>query len=87
MQDASVARSDLVGVISGVLGVPSEAIDNEFSSETCETWDSLKHLTLVLAVEEHFGITFSESEIWSSMSFPALREAVARQLQSKTVST
>jgi acyl carrier protein len=83
MLDMAAVRKDLMDMISGTLSVPTEAINDEFSAENCETWDSLKHLMLVLAVEDRFRITFDEGEIWSLKSFPALREAVARLLQSQ----
>jgi len=33
------------------------------SAETISSWDSLKHMNLVLALEETFGVLFSEEQI------------------------
>jgi acyl carrier protein len=46
-----------------VLGVPAERITPESSPETIETWDSIHHLTLVLALEDELGIQFDPDQI------------------------
>jgi acyl carrier protein len=80
MRDASAVRSELIDVMSATLDVPVETIHDDFSSERCDNWDSVKHLMLVLAIEDRFGITFDEDEIWTMMSLPELSAAVARRL-------
>lgn len=48
-----------------VLGEPFESINMETSPRNLKSWDSLKHVELVIAVEEAFGITFGTTEITS----------------------
>ncbi len=50
-------------VVSKVLKVPLSSIDETSSPDTVETWDSLQHLQLILALEEEFGVQFSIDEI------------------------
>ena len=38
-------------------------ITPELTSDDVDGWDSLSHLNLVVAVEKHFGIKFSDAEI------------------------
>ena len=70
-------RAKLAEIVSTILDIPFESVTDDLSPKTCEAWDSLRHLTLVLATEDAFGITVAESEIMSLMSFASLRDAVA----------
>lgn len=38
-------------------------ISRENTADDIEGWDSLSHLNLVVAIEKHFGIKFSNAEI------------------------
>jgi acyl carrier protein len=66
-------------VLSGIL--ETDNISENDSVETIRTWDSVRHLRLVLAIEETFGITFDAAEIPELISVPAIEAAIAsRQL-------
>ena len=55
-------------VISQVMNVPFAKINEEASTETIENWDSLKHMSLILALEEEFNIAFTDEEIVTMLS-------------------
>lgn len=63
------------GVLARVLGMPMEGITDEASSETIATWDSLRHISLILELEEAFSVRFSGEEIVEMLS---LKEIVGR---------
>jgi acyl carrier protein len=46
-----------------VLRVPKTRISDETTPETLPHWDSLKHLSLVTAIETEYGVKFSTGEI------------------------
>ena len=50
-------------VVSQVLNVPLAQINVESSPDNLKEWDSLKHMNLVLALEEEFDVQFSEDQI------------------------
>lgn len=55
---------DRVRAIAGdVLEVPASTISPDSSPETIETWDSVHHLNLVLALEQEFNLQFEPEEI------------------------
>jgi acyl carrier protein len=56
-------RERIYAIVSKVFRVPVSAIRDDSSPDTIETWDSLQHLQLVLALEEEFGLQFSVDEI------------------------
>lgn len=46
-----------------MLSVSPDAVTAESSPESLESWDSVHHLNLILALEEKFSIQFSPEEI------------------------
>ena len=56
-------RDRVITVVSNVIGVPVESLDAHSSQNTVEYWDSLKHMSLVLALEEEFDVLFSDGEV------------------------
>jgi acyl carrier protein len=56
-----------------------ETVDETCSQETCEKWDSMAHLNLVVELESEFGISFEPEEIGEMQSY----KDVIRILKSK----
>lgn len=54
--------------IAQVFGIPVEQVLPESTPDTIESWDSLQHLNLVLALEQEFSIQFSPEEIEQLLS-------------------
>jgi len=50
-------------IISNVFDYPLEKIDEKSSPDTIESWDSLNHMKLILALEEEFKVEFSDDQI------------------------
>ena len=67
-------------ILSDVIEIDIGDITESFSSETCEDWDSARHISVILSVEERFGVTFAEDEFLKVLSFVALRDAVLHKL-------
>ncbi len=63
-------------VMSQILGIAQESITADASAETIESWDSLKHMQLVLALEEELGIQFPDDVIPDLVSFEAIQMTV-----------
>ena len=56
-------------VMANVFGEKSEGISEESSMDTIEKWDSLRHLNLILALEEEFEVSFDEEETINIVSY------------------
>ncbi len=50
------------GIAAEIFDVPAARITTESGPENVEGWDSLKHLNLMLALEEQFGIKFDPED-------------------------
>jgi acyl carrier protein len=51
------------GIAADVLEVSAAKISADSSPETNDTWDSVHHLNLVLALEQEFAVQFEPEEI------------------------
>ena len=51
------------GIAADVLEVPVAKINSGSSPESIDTWDSVHHLNLVLALEQEFSLQFEPEEI------------------------
>jgi acyl carrier protein len=56
-------------IMSSVFGVQKEKITNDASPDTIENWDSLRHMNLVVALEEEFNISFSDDQMSELLNF------------------
>jgi acyl carrier protein len=63
-------------VMSSVLSVPESAINEKTSPDTVGTWDSLKHMNLVVALEEEFGIQFDDQEMGELLNYQLIRSII-----------
>jgi acyl carrier protein len=67
-------------VLADVLDVSFGLITDDASPATIERWDSLRHMSLIVALEEEFGITLDDRALDETMSFIGARSAVMRLL-------
>lgn len=59
----NVAEKKLRSILARVFQVDAKAIDENTSTATVATWDSLAHMQLVFALEEEYGATFTAHQI------------------------
>ena len=55
--------------MSAVFEVPFNEITEDSSSDNIESWDSLKHLNLILALEEEFDINIPDEEVGNLINY------------------
>ena len=70
------AEDRIRNVMAAVFDVPAAEITDEVSPHDIKGWDSLKHMNLVLALEEEFDIRFDEAEIASLVNFRIIAATV-----------
>lgn len=71
--------SKLRKMIAEVLGMDENLIDSEIAAENEPRWDSLRHMNLIFALEDAYGIRFSDDEIPELTSVRAIENALARR--------
>ena len=73
-------KKKVFDIIAQVMNVPVESVKDDSSPDTVETWDSLKHMSLVLTLEEEFDVQFSDEEIVKMLSVGLIIDVLSHKL-------
>lgn len=60
-----------------------DSIDETCSQVTCEQWDSLNHLNLVVELESEFGISLEPEEIAAMVDYSKIIQVVKSKYNGK----
>jgi acyl carrier protein len=66
-------------ILGVVLEMPEQQISESLSAEDTSNWDSIRHLNLVMALEEAFAVSFSSDELGRLTSYRAIADALAQR--------
>ena len=67
------------GIAADVLQVDQASVTAESSPQSIDSWDSVQHLNLVLALEEQFGLQFEPEEMDGMKNIGAIAALLARK--------
>ena len=67
------------GIAADILHLDPALVTPDSSPQSVESWDSVQHLNLVLALEEQFGIQFEPEEMDAMKNIGAIAGLVARK--------
>lgn len=67
-------------VMSSVFGIPAETISVDASPDTIDNWDSLKHMNLIVALEEEFNIEFDDEEMLDMVNYKIIVATLQEKL-------
>ncbi len=70
-------------IMSLVFKVPLEEIGEESSPDSIGSWDSMKHINLILAFEEEFNIEIDEEETLEMISSKSILNLLGQKLNSE----
>ena len=68
--------------ISSVIEINFCDVEMKLTSDNIETWDSLKHMNLVLALEDEFGVEFSDDEIVVLSNYSSILSILKKKISS-----
>ena len=72
-------RNEVLEIVSQVMNMPIDQLDDDSSPGTISIWDSLKHMNLILALEEKFAVSFSDDEIVGMLSVKSILELLSKK--------
>ena len=67
-------------VMSAVFEISEAEIKNDSSPDTIGSWESLKHMNLVVALEEEFEIEFTDNEIFEMMNYSLIKNIISGKI-------
>ena len=57
-----------------------QEISDDSTPHSIKSWDSLKHINLIIALEEEFDLKLEEDEIAAMVSFPIISATIQAYL-------
>lgn len=66
-------ENKLKEVMARVFNVAVESITVNSSPDTVESWDSLRHMNLVLALEQEFNVELSDDQVVEIMNYQLIK--------------
>jgi len=67
-------------VMSAVFEVSAYKIKDDSSPDTIESWDSLKHMNLIVSLEEEFQIELTDDEIIEMMNYSLIKNIIKEKI-------
>ena len=63
-------------VMSSVFGLPEREIPDSAAFDHLKGWDSLGHITLMMAIEQEFSVELNSEAMLNALTLPALEDFV-----------
>jgi acyl carrier protein len=76
-------KSRLNNVFKEVFDDEEIEIHDDMNAEDFEEWDSLMHVTLVVAAEKEFGMRFSAADVAKLQNVGEMIQKIARNIEKK----
>ena len=73
-------ESRIKKVMAAVFEISVEEINDQTSSDSIDSWDSLNLMNLVVSLEEEFEIQFDDEEIVDMLNFKLIKEIISRKI-------
>jgi acyl carrier protein len=74
------SEEKLKAVIAAMLEIDAATVGPATSTDTVAHWDSQRHMHLIIALEEAFGISIPDEEVTALTSYPIIKAVVELQL-------
>jgi acyl carrier protein len=73
-------ESRIKNVMAAVFEISVEEINDQTSSDSIDSWDSLNLMNLVVSLEEEFEIQFDDEEIVDMLNFKLIKEIISQKI-------
>jgi acyl carrier protein len=69
----------ILQILSNVFEVEISTLNENSSIDNIENWDSIRHLNLILALEEEFKISIPDEEVGNLVNFKLIELIINEQ--------
>ena len=77
-------KQNLKIVFAKIMQVAPGLVDDNSSTANLPNWDSLRHMKLIITLEEEFDLNFDEEQIVAMTSFGGILKVIQQELQRKS---
>ncbi len=74
-------KSRIKNVMAAVFEISVEEINDQTSSNSIDSWDSLKLMNLVVSLEEEFDIQFDDQDIVEMSNFKLICDIIMQKVK------
>ena len=67
-------------VVANALQIDPARVNDSLDFDSASEWDSVKHISLILALEGEYGVTISDDDVVELTSYPAIRDLIGAQV-------
>lgn len=71
-------REKIINIVSRVFEVE---VNENTDQKNCAAWDSLRHLNLIIELEDEFNISFEPEEIAQLKSIALIEQLISQKLK------
>ncbi len=75
-------RKKILEIMSVIFELEVDEISNDAAPGLIENWDSLRHMTLIVALEEEYNIHFADDELIELLNLALIEAIVVQKLSS-----
>lgn len=79
---SSDISSLVLSILSRVLAIEMSELSPTMKRSECKVWDSLRHMELIVTVEDHFGLQLTYEEINQMQSLDDITRVLNGRIQS-----
>jgi acyl carrier protein len=83
MQTADIEQK-IRSILAHELGADPASIGEDTTVETNPLWDSVKHVDILFALQDAFGLEFEHFEAEEMLSYPQIVSVVAKKISGET---
>jgi len=71
-------KNDVFRIISQVFGIRLNEVDEQSSMDNVVSWDSLRQINLILALEDEYSVEFTDAEVAAMTSAKSVLETLKK---------
>tara|TARA_B100000989_G_scaffold267026_1_gene220875 strand:+ start:20 stop:244 length:225 start_codon:yes stop_codon:yes gene_type:complete len=72
---------ELNRILNKVLKIDIRELNENLSMQDCEIWDSLKHMELIISIEENLNIELSMDDVMNMTDIGTIKKIVNEKLK------
>jgi acyl carrier protein len=76
-----MTENRLKQIFSDIFELEIEEIDSDTSTDNIDTWDSLHHMDLIVAIEDEFDVSFDEEDIPELQNYAEILEHLLKLVE------
>jgi acyl carrier protein len=76
-------KNKILNIMSIVFEIDINQISDNVSPQTIEQWTSLRHLQLIISLENEFNITFNNSDLFTMTNLETIIDKINSCLNEK----